>query len=163
MHGPNRSLDVDLTAKMKLPLCPSFFPSLQTIRVYHTTVPRGVVGRGQGGLRCHLGLPYETQGNRGEQFFLVDMRSIWQEEELIDTIEANDRTISALLELYRCMCMSCVCLHPLNEGEAKGAKECVGLKKVHGEAVSQSLFARGLFLVFFCRLCPYVSTSPFPI
>ncbi|KAJ8465179.1 hypothetical protein OPV22_027731 [Ensete ventricosum] len=52
-------------------------------------LPRGVVGRGQGGLRCHLGLPYETQGNRGEQFFLVDMHSIWQEEELIDTIEAT--------------------------------------------------------------------------
>nr|XP_018678165.1 PREDICTED: uncharacterized protein LOC103975619 isoform X3 [Musa acuminata subsp. malaccensis] len=42
-----------------------------------------------------------------------------------------------------------------NEGEAKGAKECVGLKKVHGGAVSQSLFARGLFFVVFCRLCPY--------
>ncbi|KAJ8465178.1 hypothetical protein OPV22_027730 [Ensete ventricosum] len=33
----------------------------------------------------------------------------------------------------------------------------MGLKKVHGEAVSQSLFARGLFLVFFCRLCPYAT------
>lgn len=69
MHGPNRSLDVDLTAKLKLPLCPSFSRSLQTIRVHHTTVPKGVVGRREGRLRCHLSLPMNARKQRWPIFF----------------------------------------------------------------------------------------------